>query len=148
MKIYVLPYDIHRINRDATVVLISTPHLGHVIYIIANFCVPTYTTYAIMQKYLTSEWVALAKIRVRIKFGSDNPNNIKIRTKNWSPIPGFFESDNTNVKNLMSGFKIRTKNSCPYPVFSGSNEFEYSGRTNFCQHYEWATNEIRSILAT
>jgi len=59
-------------------------------------------------------------------FESDNSDKAKFGSKS--------NSDNRNVKNVMSGFKIWTKNSCPYPIFSRSDKFEYSGRTNFCQH--------------
>ena len=37
--------------------------------------------------YISSCFLALAKIWVRVKFGSDN---VKIRTRNWCPTPGFF----------------------------------------------------------
>jgi len=77
----------------------------------------------------------LEKIRVWVKFGSDKSDNVKIRTRNWWPIPDFFpnrtirttlnlDSDNRNMKNVMSIFKIWTENSCPYPVFPGRTNLD------------------------
>ena len=70
-------------------------------------------------------------VRYPVFFGSDNSDEGKFGSKSGS--------NNRNVKNLISEFKIQTKNSCPYPIFSGSEKFEYSGQTNFCQHYNQQT---------
>jgi len=79
---------------------------------------------------------------------SDNSNKDKFRSK--------LDSDNRNVKNIMSRFKIRTKNSCPYSIFFGLDKFGYSGRTNFCQHYtiissfafsKWVRQPMRMVRA-
>ena len=98
-----------------------------------------------------------SKIRVRVKFESDNSDNVKIRTRNWCPISDFFELDNSdegkfgsksnldnrNVKNLMSKFKIRMKFFYLYSFFR-SDKFKYSNRINFCQHY-WPLMHLKLI---
>ena len=81
----------------------------------------------ILQRYFTISYkdlhVALAKIRVRVKFGQEIDDGYPIFFGlDNSDEPKFglkLGSDNRNAKNVMSGFKIWTENSCPYPIFSG-----------------------------